>query len=68
MKLTHFALDVKIFCQVITKVKSRRIAKFAFDYAIKHNRKKVANFQISKIIFSSIVGDLCPQGKYHEAW
>ena len=35
--------------KVITAEKSRRIAKFAFDYATKHGRKKVSifcNFQV----------------------
>ena len=27
--------------KIITKVKSERIAKFAFDYATRHGRKKV---------------------------
>lgn len=27
--------------KIVTKVKSQRIAKFAFDYATKNNRKKV---------------------------
>ena len=35
--------------KVITAEKSRRIAKFAFDYATKHGRKKVGNlFVISR--------------------
>ena len=35
--------------KVITAEKSRRIAKFAFDYATKHGRTKVGNlFVISK--------------------
>ena len=38
--------------KVITAEKSRRIAKFAFDYATKHGRKKVGNFflVISKLM------------------
>ena len=27
--------------KIITEVKSKRIAKFAFDYAMRHDRKKV---------------------------
>ena len=27
--------------KIVTRTKSQRIAKFAFDYAVKHNRAKV---------------------------
>lgn len=38
--------------KVVTEKKSSRIAKFAFDYATKHNRKKVtAVHKVSKISF-----------------
>lgn len=40
--LEHEAVPGVIEClKVITAKKSMRIAKFAFDYAIKHNRKRV---------------------------
>lgn len=40
--LEHEAVPGVVEClKVITEKKSLRIAKFAFDYAIKHNRKKV---------------------------
>lgn len=51
----QFKLDIPLCCclfmqsvpgvveclKIITRVKSQRIAKFAFDYATKHGRKKV---------------------------
>merc|ERR1719391_204890 len=40
--IEHESVTGVVEClKVITKVKSRRIAKFAFEYAIKQNRKKV---------------------------
>lgn len=40
--LEHETIPGVIEClKVITETKSLRIAKFAFDYATKHNRKKV---------------------------
>lgn len=40
--LEHETVPGVIEClKVITETKSLRIAKFAFDYAVKHNRKKV---------------------------
>jgi isocitrate/isopropylmalate dehydrogenase len=38
--LVKFAGVVESY-KIVTKEKSRRIAKFAFDYAVKHGRKKV---------------------------
>lgn len=40
--LEHESVPGVIECmKIVTEEKSRRIAKFAFDYATKHNRKKV---------------------------
>ncbi|XP_070540958.1 isocitrate dehydrogenase [NAD] subunit beta, mitochondrial-like [Ptychodera flava] len=40
--LEHESVDGVVEClKIITRAKSRRIAKFAFDYATKHGRKKV---------------------------
>ncbi len=40
--LEHESVKGVIEClKVVTEKKSMRIAKFAFDYAVKHNRKKV---------------------------
>ena len=40
--LEHESVPGVVECmKIITEKKSRRIAKFAFDYATKHNRKKV---------------------------
>lgn len=40
--LEHASVPGVVEClKIITEVKSRRIAKFAFDYATKHGRKKV---------------------------
>lgn len=40
--LEHESVPGVIEClKVVTEKKSMRIAKFAFDYAVKHNRKKV---------------------------
>ena len=49
--------------KVVTAEKSYRIAKFAFDYATRHNRKKVSIPMHSYlIIYGIIVGDSCAQG------
>lgn len=40
--LEHESVKGVVEClKIVTAVKSQRIAKFAFDYAVKHNRKKV---------------------------
>ena len=47
--LEHESIKGVVEClKVVTAEKSRRIAKFAFDYATKHGRKKV-NFRESVI-------------------
>ena len=37
--------------KIITREKSRRIAKFAFDYATKHGRKKVTAVHKANIMW-----------------
>ena len=40
--LEHESVKGVVEClKIVTATKSQRIAKFAFDYAVKHNRKKV---------------------------
>ena len=40
--LEHESITGVVEClKVVTREKSRRIAKFAFDYATRHGRKKV---------------------------
>ena len=36
--------------KIVTEAKSMRIAKFAFDYAVKHNRKKVTAIHKANIM------------------
>ena len=37
--------------KVVTKKKSQRIAKFAFDYAMRNNRKKVTAVHKANIMY-----------------
>lgn len=40
--LEHESVPGVVEClKIVTKAKSERIAKFAFDFAVKHERKKV---------------------------
>ena len=39
--------------KVVTKKKSERIAKFAFDYAMRNNRKKVTAIHKANIMYVS---------------
>ena len=56
--------------KVITREKSLRIAKFAFDYALEHNRKKVtcihkANImKLSDGLFKSCCQEVCFETLY----
>lgn len=52
--LEHESIKGVVEClKVVTKVKSRKIAKFAFDYATKHGRKKV-NFRLVRSLFLNL--------------
>ena len=47
--------------KIITREKSQRIAKFAFDYATKHGRKKVTAIHKANIMYV-----MCMEfNKYH---
>jgi len=49
--LEHESVDGVVEClKIITRDKSRRIAKFAFDYATKHGRKKVTAIHKANIM------------------
>lgn len=49
--LEHETVPGVVEClKVITETKSLRIAKFAFDYAVKHNRKKVTAIHKANIM------------------
>lgn len=71
--LEHESVKGVVEClKVVTAEKSRRIAKFAFDYATRNGRKKVdcEIFQVkSSFFFTTIVvlGDCSSQGQHHEA-
>lgn len=42
--IEHESIKGVVEClKIVTEVKSHRIAKFAFDYAVKHGRKKVGS-------------------------
>ena len=42
--------------KIITEEKSRRIAKFAFDYATRHNRSKVTAVHKANIMYVNYLG------------
>ena len=56
--LEHESVPGVVECmKIITEKKSRRIAKFAFDYATKHNRKKVT--AVHKLVVTGAVSKKC---------
>lgn len=51
LKITYFLFQGVVEClKIITAEKSRRIAKFAFDYATKFDRKKVTAIHKANIM------------------
>ena len=42
--------------KITTKEKSERIVKFAFDYAIKHGRKKLTCVHKANIMYGRVIG------------
>jgi len=57
--------------KVSTRAKAERIARFAFDFALKNNRKVGFNFISGRSCtdkFSFVESDLRAQGQHHEAW
>ena len=71
--LEHESIKGVVEClKVVTAEKSRRIAKFAFDYATKHGRKKVTAVSISHMYALHSTRDyyhdldIGTQSQYHE--
>jgi len=52
--------------KVSTRAKAERIARFAFDFAIKNNRKVVPFLRIVDPMADLIESHLCPQGQHYE--
>ena len=56
--------------KVSTRAKAERIARFAFDFAIKNNRKVSLVSSQSNYLYTEAdyaESHLCPQGQHHEA-
>ena len=57
--------------KVSTRAKAERISRFAFDFALRNNRKVCFNdkqyvlYAQNKIVLES---DMCAQSQHHEAW
>lgn len=57
--------------KVSTRAKAERIARFAFDFALKNNRKVGYDLIVGRSYAekrSFVESDLCAQGQHHEAW
>jgi isocitrate/isopropylmalate dehydrogenase len=58
--------------KVSTRAKAERIARFAFDFAIKNNRKVSLVFSqadgLEREEADLIESHLCPQGQHYETW
>lgn len=57
--------------KVSTRAKAERIARFAFDFALKNNRKVRYDLIFDRSCAekrSFVESDLCAQGQHHEAW
>lgn len=55
--------------KVSTRAKAERISRFAFDFALKNNRKVRLNGK-QYVLYAQIFfleSDMCPQSQYHEA-
>lgn len=48
--MMHFIQGVVECLKIVTAARSQRIAKFAFDYAIRNNRKKVTTVHKANIM------------------
>ena len=56
--------------KVSTRAKAERICRFAFDFALKNNRKVSRQSTRNDPEINALCvaeSDLCPQGQYHEA-
>jgi isocitrate/isopropylmalate dehydrogenase len=53
--------------KVSTRAKAERIARFAFDFAIKNNRKVNPFLRIVCSVADLAESHLCPQGQHYEA-
>ena len=58
--------------KVSTRAKAERIARFAFDFAVKNNRKVRDWFSFmakyASVAYLRTESDVRSQGEYHEAW
>jgi len=56
--------------KVSTRAKAERISRFAFDFALKNNRKVSLELLYSVINTEDplVESDLCSQGEHHETW
>lgn len=57
--------------KVSTRAKAERISRFAFDFALKNNRKVCflsSNVFITGFLISATESDMCAQGQHHETW
>ncbi len=55
--------------KVSTRAKAERIARFAFDFALKNNRKASLQPRFLRLSLTRVIESyLCSQGQHHEAW